>query len=81
MNDIIQINFPLKMNYCLIITFDVEYSGLFSLFWFRFPYRFVWKIENMRLSFFEVFNSYLNILKVKGPFSLKMVMHYQETLF
>ena len=37
--------------------------------------------EKLRLSFFEVFNSYLNILKVMGPFSLKMVMHYQETLF
>ena len=35
----------------------------------------------MRLSFFEVFISYLNILKVMSPFSRKMIMHYQETLF
>ena len=81
MIDIIQINFPLKMNKCLIIKFDVEYSGLFSLFCLRFLYQFVRKIENLRLSFFEVFSSNLNILKVMGPFSLKMVMHYQETLF
>ena len=81
MNDIIQFNFPLKMNYCLVIKFDVEYSGPFSLFCLRSQYWFVWKIENLRLSFFEVFNSNLNILKVMSLISLKMVMHYQVTLF
>ena len=36
---------------------------------------------NLRLSFFEVFNSNFNILNNLSPISLKTAMHYQKTLF
>ena len=36
---------------------------------------------NLRLSFFEVFNSNFNILNVLSPFFLKITIHYWKTLF
>ena len=36
---------------------------------------------DLRLSFFEVFNSNINILNTLSQFSLKIAMHYQKTLF
>ena len=36
---------------------------------------------NLRLSFFEVFNSNFNILNTLRQFSLKIAMHYRKTLF
>ena len=48
---------------------------------FCFPYWFVWKMVNLRLSFFWVFNSSFNILNTLSQFSLKIAMHYQKTLF
>ena len=36
---------------------------------------------NLRLSFFEVFNSNFNILNVLSPFSMKTTIHYWKTLF
>ena len=36
---------------------------------------------NLRLWFFEVFNSNLNILNTLSQFSLKIAMHYWKTLF
>ena len=41
----------------------------------------VWKMVNLRLSFFEVFNSNFNILNTVSQFSLKIDMHYQKTFF
>ena len=38
-------------------------------------------MENLRLSFFEVFNSNFNILNTLRQFSLQIAMHYQKTLF
>ena len=35
---------------------------------------------NLRLSFFEVFNSNFNILNTLSQFSLKTAMHYRKTL-
>ena len=36
---------------------------------------------NLRLSFFEVFNSNLNIFNTLCQLSLKIAMHYRKTLF
>ena len=36
---------------------------------------------NLRLSFFEVFNSNFHILKVLSQMSLKIIMYYRKTLF
>ena len=39
------------------------------------------KMVDLRLSFFEVFNSNFHILKVLSQLSLKIIMYYRKTLF
>ena len=39
------------------------------------------KMVNLRLSFFEVFNSNFDILKVPSQMSVKIIMYYRKTLF
>ena len=39
------------------------------------------KMVNLRLSFFEVFNSNFKILDTHRQFSLQIAMHYWKTLF
>ena len=43
--------------------------------------QYVFKWYFLRLSLFEVFNSNFNILNVLSQLSLKIAMHYWETLF
>ena len=39
------------------------------------------KMVNLRLSFYEVFDSNFNTLNTVCQFSLKIAMHYQKTMF
>ena len=74
MNNRIQTDLPLKMIHVSLMEYIGQIAILFSVL-------ICLKMVNLRLSFFEVFNSNVNILNTLSQFSLKIAMHYRKTLF
>ena len=76
MNNRIQTDLPFKVIHVSLIHINKCNTTDKSLFCLNFRI-----MINLRLWFFEVFNSNLNILNTLGQFSLKIAMHYRKTLF
>ena len=80
----LQINFLLKMNLSLIIKLMWNTLALLVCFVSSQDSVLIC-LQNGKvasfISFFKVFDSNFNILKVLRPLSLKIDMQYQETLF